>query len=196
MAAETDPHPPTAPVFDLVRRAQQGDRSALPGLRKLLDADPDLWRHYGDLAGHAKTAWLDLLAGPDLALREAAERKVADLDVVLRAIGYFHGPLLLDAAIRACTTGWRVPDRLDGLTAAELNDLLGLLDAKYFVKLTTTPFTQPERLLPLAQLRADLRGLIAEQEAVPGSVGMAVDPSEDWATRATAWCLAAQVAAA
>jgi len=119
----------------------------------------------------------------------------ADLDVVLKAIGYFHGPLMLDAAIRACASEWRVPDRLDGLTAAELRDLLELLDARYFVKVTTTPFTQPERLLPLAQLRADLRGLIAERAAGSCAVGVTADSPADWSERAAAWCRAARAAA-
>ncbi|HVK15146.1 MAG TPA: hypothetical protein VM597_40780 [Gemmataceae bacterium] len=130
MAAETDPRPPTAPVFDLVRRAQQGDRSAVPGLRKLLDADPELWRHYGDLAGHAKSAWLDLLAGPDLALREAAERKVAELEEELA--GPDPSPLerVLAQRAAACWVQVHHADALyaraagSGVPAAGLRELL------------------------------------------------------------------------
>lgn len=84
MTTKSEPRQPIADgtirMDKLIHRAQKGDRSALPALRRVLDADPELWRRYGDLAGHAKTAWLDLLAGPDLALREAAGRKVAELE--------------------------------------------------------------------------------------------------------------------
>ena len=37
---------------------------------------PAIWHAYGDLAGHAQDAWLDLIAGVDLALKESLGRQV------------------------------------------------------------------------------------------------------------------------
>jgi hypothetical protein len=63
----------------LVRRAEQGDESALPTLRAALDANPWIWERYGDLAQQSQAAWLQLIAGPNLLLREAVERKAEQL---------------------------------------------------------------------------------------------------------------------
>jgi hypothetical protein len=60
----------------LVRRAQGGDQSVLGELRAALDANPDLWQRYGDLALQAQASWLNLVAGADLFLRETLERKL------------------------------------------------------------------------------------------------------------------------
>jgi|SRR5579884_2000273 len=67
------------PLPELVRRAQQGDRTVLPWLRRALDADPELWRRHGDLAAQAQASWIALVAGPDLVLRECLERKMDEL---------------------------------------------------------------------------------------------------------------------
>jgi hypothetical protein len=67
----------------LVQLAQQGDESALPELRQALDVHPEVWQRYGDLALQAQAAWLQLICGPDLLLREALLRKVAELEAEL-----------------------------------------------------------------------------------------------------------------
>src|SRR5947199_50559 len=71
---DTDAAPPAAPDPDgeervrleaLVQRAQQGDEGALTELRQVLDAHPEFWQGYGDLALQAQAAWLHLIAGPN-----------------------------------------------------------------------------------------------------------------------------------
>ena len=57
----------------LLKRAEQGDRSVLPELRKALNTDANLWQHYGDLAAQAEAALILLAAGKNL-LPLAAER--------------------------------------------------------------------------------------------------------------------------
>jgi hypothetical protein len=37
---------------------------------------PEIWKSYGDLATHARDAWIDLIAGVDLALKESLGRQV------------------------------------------------------------------------------------------------------------------------
>ena len=44
-------HPGGEELARLLQRAEQGDLSALPALREVLDANAPLWREYGDLEG-------------------------------------------------------------------------------------------------------------------------------------------------
>jgi hypothetical protein len=67
----------------LVQRAQQGDESVLPELGQILDANPECWQGYGDLALQAQEAWLRLISGQDLLRREALQRKVDQLKAEL-----------------------------------------------------------------------------------------------------------------
>jgi hypothetical protein len=66
-------------IDELVRRAQQGDRSVMPQLRQILDSDPSLWQRYGDLAKWAQAAWLQLAAPKDVLLYECLERKMEEM---------------------------------------------------------------------------------------------------------------------
>jgi hypothetical protein len=63
----------------LLERAERGDRSVLPALEMLLDATPEVWRAYGDLARVAEEAWVELVSGPNLLLKESLRRKLAEL---------------------------------------------------------------------------------------------------------------------
>ena len=75
--------PALAELRELVERAQAGDASALPGLRPLVDARTEVWRHFGDLAAQVERSWLDLLSAehPFLAnaLKEIAQDMKTDL---------------------------------------------------------------------------------------------------------------------
>jgi hypothetical protein len=86
----------------LVRRAENGDQTVLPELRQVLEQHPELWQRYGDLARQAQAAWLQLIAGPNLLLREAVERKAEELGAELA--GHEPSPLerLLVERIVAC----------------------------------------------------------------------------------------------
>jgi hypothetical protein len=66
-------------LAELVRRAEQGDTSVLPALRKALEDDASLWAEYGDLALQAQESWLNLLAGKNLMLLESVRQKMKDL---------------------------------------------------------------------------------------------------------------------
>jgi hypothetical protein len=61
----------------IVTRAEEGDRSALPALRKALDEHPEYFRRAGDLALMAQESWLTMAAGTNLYARETIERKLA-----------------------------------------------------------------------------------------------------------------------
>jgi hypothetical protein len=62
----------------LLERAERGDRSVLPALEMLLDSTPEVWREYGDLARVAEDSWIELVAGPNLLLKESLRRKLAE----------------------------------------------------------------------------------------------------------------------
>jgi hypothetical protein len=61
----------------LVDRANNGSKSALDCLRKLLDQCPEVWKEVGDLSRHAELAWMDLNSGGDHLVLEAIRRHVA-----------------------------------------------------------------------------------------------------------------------
>ena len=83
----TTPTPPKQdcedPVLErlrnLVRRAEQGDEAALPELRVALDANPWCWKRYGDIGRQAQAAWLDLIGGKNLMLKESVGRRAEEL---------------------------------------------------------------------------------------------------------------------
>ena len=64
-------------VNQVLRRAADGDRSVLPELGRALDRHPAIWQSCGDLAAHARDAWVALVAGKDLLLAESLQRKAA-----------------------------------------------------------------------------------------------------------------------
>ena len=66
-------------VNQVLRRAMDGDRAVLPELAKALDAHPAIWQTTGDLAAHAREAWVALIAGKDLLLRESLQRKLEQM---------------------------------------------------------------------------------------------------------------------
>jgi hypothetical protein len=63
----------------LVERAEGGDEGVMPELRAALDANPWVWQRYGDLGRQSEAAWLQLVAGKNLLLLEATQRKAEQL---------------------------------------------------------------------------------------------------------------------
>jgi hypothetical protein len=60
-------------VRRLLELARGGDPMCLAALRQVLDSHPEIWQAYG---GHARNAWIDMIAGKDLALGESLGRRV------------------------------------------------------------------------------------------------------------------------
>lgn len=60
----------------LLKRAKTGDLSAVPRLREYLDLNPILWKHPGDVGLQAQAAWIKLIAGKNLHLRECVVRRI------------------------------------------------------------------------------------------------------------------------
>lgn len=70
-------------IQPFVKRAQQGDASALPVLRQFLDNHPEIWREAGDLARHAVLCATPKAYEKDLVMRECVDRKLAEHRVEL-----------------------------------------------------------------------------------------------------------------
>jgi hypothetical protein len=106
MSEERGPPTTGTPVEDEIRavleRARGGDPEALPAAREALDADPGIWRAYGDLAAHARRSWIALIGGQDLVLKESLGRKLAEIEAGLS--GPAASPLerLLVERVGAC----------------------------------------------------------------------------------------------
>jgi hypothetical protein len=61
----------TEEIQRLLLRAQEGDSTALPELRDLLQNRPELWKQLGDLVAHCEEAILNLAAGRSLLAKES-----------------------------------------------------------------------------------------------------------------------------
>ena len=63
----------------LLNRAESGDRSVLPDLRKALDNNQAIWQTYGDIAKQAEGAMIQLAAGDNLLMAASLQRKLREL---------------------------------------------------------------------------------------------------------------------
>jgi hypothetical protein len=98
----------------LLKRAEQGDRSVLPELRKALNTNADLWHHYGDLAAQAEASLILLAAGKNLLLAESLQRKLKALKDELGG----ESPSPLDRLlVERVTATWLQVSYFDGLAA-------------------------------------------------------------------------------
>ena len=86
----------------LLERARGGDATDLAALRRAMDRHPEIWQAYGDLAAFAQDAWIDLISGSNLVLKESLGRQVEAMTAELA--GESPSPLerLLIERIAAC----------------------------------------------------------------------------------------------
>jgi hypothetical protein len=69
--------PPTIEqVAAILERIRDGEHGLLPYLRQALDNHAEIWQRIGDLGCHARSTWLNLVAGRDAGLRECLRRKL------------------------------------------------------------------------------------------------------------------------
>jgi hypothetical protein len=93
----SDPTITTTPSYPaelraLLERAGSGDATALPAVRQAFASHPELVTFLGDLASRARESLLDLIAGTDLASKEAVAQRAAALRDEL--IGEEESPLI------------------------------------------------------------------------------------------------------
>ena len=85
MSTQTPTKPYPAELKAVLERANAGDETVLPQLKKAFDEHPELVPHFGDMAEHAKQALLTLAAGKCLTAREAISRQMDELRTRLAA---------------------------------------------------------------------------------------------------------------
>lgn len=149
----------------LLTRAEAGDLSTLPELRRVLDQDRSLWEHYGNLAQQAQAGLIKLAAGSNLLLSESIIRKQSALkaelagdstDPVVRAlaeraaicslqVGFFDGLL---AGSKGSTVAQLRPlqVQLDGANRRYLNALKTLATVQKLLRPTLSPLAVATRI--------------------------------------------------
>jgi hypothetical protein len=70
----------------LLGKAQQGDDKAIAELRPILDKS-GLWDYLGDLSRRVQVRWLEAMTLSNTLIREAYERRTADMRAELLAAG-------------------------------------------------------------------------------------------------------------
>lgn len=129
MQTATQEVAPAAParqaLQQLLTRAQQGDRTVLTELRRVLDQDRSLWIEFGNLALQAEAGLVKLAAGNDLLLAESIMRKQADLKIELA--GGDTDPLVKALAERAAICALQVA-YFDGLLSGRPGRSVALLE--------------------------------------------------------------------
>jgi hypothetical protein len=98
----------------LVARAEKGDASALPELRKRLAADASLWDVFGNLGRHAEAGLIALAAGDNLHFRECLIRRLAKMKQDLESP---NASALERLLIERITTTWIQLALFDNLQA-------------------------------------------------------------------------------
>jgi hypothetical protein len=86
----------------LLERARGGDATELAALREALDSHPEIWRAFGDLAAHARDAWINLISGVDVVLKESLSRQIEALKGELAGPAPSPIETLLVERIAAC----------------------------------------------------------------------------------------------
>ncbi len=74
-----DSMPSQEDFAQIVRNANDGDQEALAEMRALLDDNPEIWRHMGDLSRYAQESILSQIAGPDQLIKESLRRTAKEL---------------------------------------------------------------------------------------------------------------------
>jgi hypothetical protein len=118
------PPPPTAGadvikvLSELKARAEAGDAAAAGEIGRVLDAHPELWRRYGDLARDIRSAWLRLAAGGELLKVECVRKHVAEMERELTGPGAGRLEKLLADRVVACWLQLHLADA-EAASAAE-----------------------------------------------------------------------------
>ena len=154
----TEPTDELAEMRAVVAKAKAGDASALPRLREILDRNPSLVKHYGDIGKHAQAAWVALAAGRSLYLKETLARAADARRAELTRPGASPVERLLVERVVACDL------QLGYLTTAEA-DALGAGDNYRQLDFQAKRVERAQRMLLSAT-----SALVAYQRLVPQPV--------------------------
>lgn len=68
---------------EMVKRANMGNKACLAGVRRVLDKQPEIWMHTGDVSVLAERAWADRIADGNVLIEESVLRSVQALKASL-----------------------------------------------------------------------------------------------------------------
>lgn len=149
----------------LVTRAKQGDASALPRIRAILDHHPEIWETVGDLARYVEAAWIDLIAGDDALVRESMKRQACEWRAALSGP---HATQAEKMLVDLVVNNWLAAQQAEHAQATQTGAGGSLMQASYRLKraesaqrkflsamkmLTTLRAAVPEGLAPINCLR-------------------------------------------
>ncbi len=160
---EQTPSKTLAEIRSVIARAKTGDATAVPELRAILDRNPSLVRHFGDLSRQAEGAWIALASGSNLYLKETAVRAAEVQRAELTRPGAQPVEKLLVERVVACGI------QLNYFSATEAN-ALDAGDTPKQLQFHAKRLAQAQRM-HLAALSA----LVAYQKLVPVPVAAGTD---------------------
>ena len=136
---------------ELVNAARQGDRSAIPALRQMMQENPELAKFNGDLATNTQIAWIKLIAGQNLYYRECLLMKMAELRREL--IAETNGTVVEEMLIGQAISTWLQLNYHEGREAKRPAENIQL--SEYRLKKIESAFNRHMRSLnALASMRS------------------------------------------
>jgi hypothetical protein len=97
--------------------------------------------------------------------RDRSSRTEEDLDTLLRWAGYIFGPLLVEELARYFALGAKMPERLDGLTPMQWDELYRSFLMHSLVRTWLLPEDETDQALQFEQLRRELQVAL---DSLPG----------------------------
>ena len=71
---------PDSPMFDLIKRAENGDESALSEVRDFIDTKaPEMWGIWGDVAENAQRRWVKRISENNPMAQEGLKRHLSEM---------------------------------------------------------------------------------------------------------------------
>jgi hypothetical protein len=169
-----------AQLQTFVKQANEGDQASLAALRRTLDAHPEIYRQYGDLAAQSQAAWLRLIAGPDVLLGEAVRCKADELKSQLGGPAPSALEKLLVDVIVASWIQCHAADALFAqaagkqITPAALRELMGRQESAHRRHLASVK--------QLALVRKLLRPAVSPFDVALRVMPESTSPTSGWAT--------------
>ena len=108
-------------IEQLEKRAERGDKTALPAVREYLDSNHEVAELAGNMARQVELSWRNTFAGDNLLVQEGVNRKLAALKAELAGPNPTPLERLLVERIAAC---WLQVQYADALFAQKIKDSL------------------------------------------------------------------------
>jgi hypothetical protein len=169
---------PTRELFEhLSWQANRGDREAAKRLRRILRANPDIWRSVGDLAEHLERSLIEQIARGNLVLGECVRLKAEEMRAALLAEATDEKleRLLIDELV----VSW-LEEKYAGMAAIQPQQFKR--DARFweqrYERAKTRYQTAIKELAALRNLVAHVGGIVPKPDVTEGREGRCGRPLE------------------